>query len=461
MTKITCHKCRKMFKTKKLYLQHLNVNCTCAKNEKLSPKELEKKKNKLTIVETFVGCGGSHIGFEREQFETIFVNDIWETALKTLQINNGKLKKEQVICEDINVLCERDLLSQFKMKPNELDVLIGGVVCKGFSLAGVRNPYDNRNYLYISQLKLVEQFRPKISIIENVPGMKNMKILCKNNYAPTSNKLKFTISDSIESICKDINENIEKHKKNRGAIIAINKKIGCESSEELLKCKESLINEKSKLEKERKLLEEKLSNYMYCVLDDIKEKYKELGYKVSINKLKVSNYGGYTNRIRLIIVAVRNDIEKEWVWPKLMNCDNDESLPNLKTVSDAFSLLDDKVNDPSTDIDNRPMKHRPSTIEKFKKITCEKKSEGFSSRGTSNRLSLYKPAPTLVPGHSSFQIHPTEHRSITVREGAIISGFPIDYKFMGSHSDRCMQIGNAIPVQLGEILAKCARKVLE
>jgi DNA (cytosine-5)-methyltransferase 1 len=416
---------------------------------------------KFTIVETFVGCGGSHIGFEREQFNTIFVNDIWDTALKTLKHNNPNLKEEQVICEDINTLCNKDLLTQFNMKQNDLDVLIGGVVCKGFSLAGVRNPYDNRNYLYISQLKLVEKFRPKISIIENVPGMKNMKILCKNNYAPVSNKLKFNISDSIENICKSINENIEKHKKNRGAIIAINKKIEKESSEELLNSKETLIIEKSELEKERKVMEEKLAKYMYSVIDDIQERYKELGYNVTMKKLKVSNYGGFTNRIRLIIVAIRNDINKQWEWPKYMNSDDDDDLPNLKTVKDAFNLLDNTINNPETDIDNRPMNHRPSTIEKFKQITNEKKSEGFSSRGTSNRLSLDKPAPTLVPGHSSFQIHPIEHRSITVREGATITGFPIDFKFIGSHSDRCMQIGNAIPVQLGEILAKCARKLLE
>lgn len=434
---------------------------TKPKKNNINKKKTNKKKSNFTIVETFVGCGGSYIGFEREQFQTIFVNDNWDTALETLKFNNKNLTDEQIICEDINLLCEKDLLSQFKMKQNDLDVLIGGVVCKGFSLAGVRNPYDDRNYLYISQLKLVEQFRPKISIIENVPGMKNMKILCKNNYAPVSNKLKFTISESIENICKEINENIEQHKKNRGSIIAINKKINNNSSEELLNTKNSLLIVKNELEKQRKVMEDKLSKYMYSVLDDIIERYEELGYRVTINKLKVSNYGGYTNRIRLIIVAIRNDIEKEWEWPKFMNCDEDETLPNLNTVRDALNLLDKTINDPETDLDNRPMKHRLSTIEKFKKITAETKSDGFSSRGTSNRLSLDKPAPTLVPGHSSFQIHPIEHRSITVREGAIISGFPIDYKFIGSHTDRCIQIGNAIPVQLGEILAKCARKVLE
>jgi DNA (cytosine-5)-methyltransferase 1 len=433
---------------------------------KPTPKIKEKKvkfklKKKYTIVETFVGCGGSHIGFDREKFETVFVNDIWNIALETLKKNNPTLNENQVICQDINELCKRNLLEEFNINKSELDVIIGGVVCKGFSLAGVRNPYDMRNYLYISQLKLVEQFRPKISIIENVPAMKNMKILCRNNYAPASEKLRFTISDSIEEICNNINTVIENHKKNRGNIIAINKKINEKETSELIEKKQILLKEKNELEISRKTLETTLNKYTYSVVEDIEEKYKELGYKVYINKLKVSNYGGYTNRIRLIIVAVRNDIQKEWRWPEITHDDKDELLPNLLTVADAFELMDETINNPEFDLDNKPMKHKESTIEKFKKITCDKKDGGFSSRGTSNRLDINKPAPTLVPGHSSFQIHPTEHRSISVREGATISGFPITYNFIGSHSDRCMQIGNAIPIQLGQILAKSAKKLLD
>jgi DNA (cytosine-5)-methyltransferase 1 len=431
------------------------------KETKLKQNKKEQIPKKYTIVETFVGCGGSHIGFDRNNFETVFVNDIWNTSLITLKKNNVNLNENQIICKDINELCKSNLLEEYNIKKGNLDLLIGGVVCKGFSLAGVRNPYDDRNYLYISQIKLVEQFRPKVSIIENVPGMKNMRILCRNNIAPYSKKLKFNISESVEDICKQINTVIENHKINRGKIIAINKKISKEETAELLEIKQKLLEEKEELDSLRKNHEKKLEIYKYSVLEDIEEKYKELGYKVYINKLKVSNFGGFTNRIRLIIVAVRNDIDKEWVWPDFMNDNNDESLPNLLTVKDAFNLLDDSINNPEVDIDNQPMNHRESTVEKFKKITCDNKSGGFSSRGTSNRLNIDKPAPTLVPGHSSFQIHPTEHRSITVREGATISGFPIDYKFYGSHSDRCMQIGNAIPVQLGEILAKSVRKLLE
>ena len=120
---------------------------------------------------------------------------------------------------------------------------------------------------------------------------------------------------------------------------------------------------------------------------------------------------------------------------------------NASEVKSIINILG--INDPN-------IKTKKATIEKFKKITCDKKADGYFSRGSAQRLSYNKPSPTLVPGHSSFQIHPEKHRSITVREGALITSFPNNYKFKGNHSDRCMQIGNAIPPNMAYHLAmKC------
>lgn len=71
-----------------------------------------------------------------------------------------------------------------------------------------------------------------------------------------------------------------------------------------------------------------------------------------------------------------------------------------------------------------------------------------------------KLAPTLVPGHSNFPVHPKEHRSITVREAAMITGFPEDYKFFGNHSKRCEHVGNAVPPPLAKALAYECSKLL-
>jgi len=120
------------------------------------------------------------------------------------------------------------------------------------------------------------------------------------------------------------------------------------------------------------------------------------------------------------------------------------------------------------------MNHNEKSVERFKyipegknivsvmeQLPKELKISSFYSRGCTMRLAGNEPAPTLVPGHSNFPVHPKEHRSISVREAAIITGFPQNYKFFGSHTSRCLQVGNAIPVKLAEAVAKEVKKILE
>lgn len=399
--------------------------------------------SKFTIAETFVGCGGAHFGFKKSGYETIFVNDIWGDALKTLKINENELTDNQIIHEDINKLT-KETLDNRKLSYQDVDVFIGGVVCKGFSLAGVRNPYDERNYLYLEQLRLVNIIRPKISIIENVPAMLNMKILNKNN------------TDSVKNLCNELSKLCDDHKKTRGQLIAAKKNYAKENTNENQMKVDQLKQIMENITVKRKQMEKDLDQYKYSVVADIERIYNEMGYNVHKKVLMCSDYNCATNRKRLFIVATRRDLNLKWEYPEPTTHDN------KPTVKDAFDLLDYQgANNPETDVDNRPMNHRPSTVEKFKKVLVDKKEQGaYFSRGTSSRLSYYKPAPTLVPGHSSFQIHPTEHRSITVREGGIITGFDKNFKFYGSHTSRCMQIGNAIPVNMAYHLAEQCKKVL-
>ena len=408
------------------------------KKEYNKAKKANKQTKKFTIAETFVGCGGSHFGFKRAGFESIFVNDCWNDAIDTIKLNDKDLSHDKIFLEDIKKLDEEFFINN-NINPSECntDILLGGVVCKGFSLAGVRNPYDERNYLYLEQLRLVNMFRPKVSIIENVPGIISMKILKRNQ------------SEELKLMCEKVDKIIQEFKSQRAQLIGLKKQ---EVDESLIIEKNDLI---AKISDERKILEKELEGNMYSVIDDIENKYIELGYKVYKKVLMCSNYECATNRKRLFIVAVRNDIEKEWTYPESV------SENNKPTVKDALDLLDlNGINDPKKDPMNVPMNHRPKTIEKFKQITCDKKAGTFFSRGSSQRLDYNKPAPTLVPGHSSFQLHPTEHRSITVREGAIISGFPKDFQFAGVHGHQCMQIGNAIPVNMAYHLAEHCKKFL-
>lgn len=398
-----------------------------------------------TIFETFVGAGGSHLGFKQNGFKSIFVNDISKDCISTLLLNNPEIKETAIIStQDMTTLNGTDLLSKTKLKIKELDVMFGGIVCKGFSLAGERSPNDPRNNFYHYQLDLVKAFMPKISIIENVPGILNAKIL--KNDTPKE------IKDKVDNLWKKL-ENFKGKKANLRKTNQI--------TSELLSYGSVLRKEKADL---LKLLNEK--NYLISVKDDILQIYDVLGYKVKIKILNSAWYGAATKRERAIIVAVRNDIKVEYNYPKPIFKNEKE----YKTVSDALKEIDYSKDD----YDNKPMSHSKKTVERFKfvgegenlasktdSLPEDLKISKFYSRGSTMRLDSRKCSPTLVPGHSNFPIHPFLDRVITVREAATITGFPLDYKFVGSHTKRCEQVGNAVPPPLSRAIAKECKKVLD
>lgn len=149
-------------------------------------------KQNYTVFETFVGAGGSYLGFKEEKFKSVYVNDINKDCLKTLLYNNPNLQDENVYIDssDISEISSRELYKKLKgINKGDVDVFFGGIVCKGFSLAGERSPNDIRNYLYRKQLELVQEFMPKISIIENVTALLNAKILSPNTPIEIKNKV--------------------------------------------------------------------------------------------------------------------------------------------------------------------------------------------------------------------------------------------------------------------------------
>lgn len=423
---------------------------------------MTNKGNRYTLFETFVGAGGSHLGFKQNGFISKYVNDFSEEAMETLLLNNPEIKETAII--DTTSIVDVDInniLDKSGLKIGELDVLFGGIVCKGFSLAGERSPNDERNYFYHKQLEFVKKFRPKISIIENVPGIKTAEVL--------DSKTPKEISEQVDKIWQEL-ANYKGEKAN------LRKKGLIDSEFEnkgkiLRKNKENLL----------KILKE--NGYLKSVFKDIYDLYTELGYKVYSNLLNSACYGASTKRERMIIVAVRNDIEYEFTFPNATHGDdnlkkkypylyNDEvEYLNIVTVNDALSKIDYTNKE---DIDNIPMNHAPKTVERFKlipegdnianhmdSVPDELKISKFYSRGNTMRLNGNALSPTLVPGHSNFPVHPTEHRSITVREAATITGFPLDYKFIGSHSKRCEEVGNAVPPAMSSAISKEVIKVLE
>lgn len=412
------------------------------------------------IAETFVGAGGAHIGFHKAGFESRYVLDIDESSIETLKYNNpDMLKNAYVEINDILKVDGKEILQKGKLKQGELDLFFGGIVCKGFSLAGERSPNDERNYFYHKQIELASIIKPKLSIIENVKGIIFSKVL-----SPST-------PDNIKKEVDDLWQDLENYKGKKSHLRKIDK-----LSEEYEDFGLKLKNRKKQLIRD---LEEK--GYFISVIKDIQKAYNEIGYRVQYEVLNSSWYGSATKRERVIIVAIRNDIPGEFEFPKIRHFEKGRKLPqkNIKadnvikpyiTVKDALEIIDQKYDDP----DNIPMSHKAQTIERFKYIPQGKNIvdvmdsvpnhlsvSSFYSRGNTMRLDPNKPSPTLVPGHSNFPVHPFEDRSITVREAAVITGFPKKYKFFGTHTKRCELVGNAVPVHLAEAVGLSAKSFLD
>ena len=397
-------------------------------------------KKKFSFIEMFVGAGGSHLGFKKQgDFQTVLVSDLQEDMCKTFKHNNPDVPN--VIQDNIHNLSGKKILELTGLEKGKLDVIFGGVVCKGFSLAGVRSSSDPRNELYKKYINLVKELQPKVVIIENVQGMASMMIKDGDEFT--------------EDKKRKINEAWINLQKLNGLKSVIRK--GQASAEQKREAKEI----ESKKAYYRKLIKEGSMS----VIDDIKLLYNKAGYNVLEPKiLDASHYGSATTRRRLIIIAIRKDLDHtKFEFPP-------RKTFNPLTVGEVFK----RINYDKEDIDNVPMGHNEKSVRRFKyipeggkitdimdKLPKELKISNFYSRGCTMRLSRNKPAPTLVPGHSNFPVHPTEHRSITVREAGAIMGFPLNYKFFGSHTSRCEQVGQAVVVQMAEALANVTANFLK
>ena len=418
------------------------------------------KKN-LISMETFVGAGGSYLGLKKSGFKTIYVNEIDKNFTKTLVHNNKKdLENCIVDIRPIENVDFKGVRKKLNLNKKSLDLIFGGPVCKGYSLAGVRDPSDSRNTLYRHQIRMISEFLPKISIIENVPAMRTSLIL---KSGIEKKKLK-----EISYVWKQLD---------------IFKGIKAKLTKEGKKLSKKEVKNYNLIKSKKKKFEEFVKNNSLSVIEDIKILLERIGYKVYIENLNAAWFGSYTKRIRTFVVAVRKDLKKDFVFPTITNFDTKSKLNGFniiknpqpfKTIKEAFNELDyDNKNSSQNDLDNAPMKHNEKSVQRFKlipkgknivdvmdKVPKNLKISKFYSRGCTMRLDDNSPAPTLVPGHSNFPVHPYEHRSISVREAAQITGFPSNYKFFGNHTKRCEQVGNAVPILLAHALANQCKKIL-
>lgn len=121
----------------------------------------------MNVIDLFCGAGGLSYGFQRAGFDVLLGIDSDQKALETFELNH---KGAKIICGDITKVSYLEDIKPL-IGNKTIDVIIGGPPCQGMSLSGPRRFDDPRNRLYLSYIRLVQEIRPKMFVIENVPGL--------------------------------------------------------------------------------------------------------------------------------------------------------------------------------------------------------------------------------------------------------------------------------------------------
>lgn len=204
-------------------------------------------------------------------------------------------------------------------------------------------------------------------------------------------------------------------------------------------------------------------------LDRFYQEALQAGYDVfPAYILDANDYGAPQRRKRVFILGWRNQRPQNLLWPPPPThgiCNNESStLIPRRLASDVFEVA--PVDDPN----DVHMQHSPALIEVFRStphnggsrhqscrtLPCHENHTGH--KDVYGRIDPAKPGPTMTtacvnPSKGRF-LHPTENHGITVRQAARFQTFPDDFIFTGGIMSAAKQVGNAVPIKLGEAVLR-------
>ena len=198
-------------------------------------------------------------------------------------------------------------------------------------------------------------------------------------------------------------------------------------------------------------------------LNSIIDSLSEAGFAVAPHLLRASDFGVPQRRVRYFFLARRG--RKSHPVPKpqpthrrhgerlLLGQDLPETpglldllneLPVLGAGVDAERLV---TEDGREFLNMSTMRHSERVI---RRIASFKVGEEPISYRRLGRME----ARTIIAGHRALPVHPVEHRTISVREAAVLQGFPLDYFFCGPRAEQPLQVANAVPPALAAAVAR-------
>lgn len=432
-------------------------------------------------VDLFCGAGGCSEGLIQAGFHILFSSDISEMVEATYRNRHeqlGLIQGENTWFEraDIKHLKGDDIkkhisnLQIFKGKEiPEIDLLIGGPSCQGFSRAGRRDKSDPRNMLFGEYVRVVSEIKPKYIVLENVEGFVDMQFVGYKGITGIEYPDGSVTPDILRSELKEIGyETLEPRILNaadygvpqrRNRIIFLGYRKGLTPPQypkptvmkhitlrqaigDLISdssVRENINGKKSRYQKESKAgrtpringkpiaAKEMLNIELSSISDVVKERF---------SLFKQGESGTYLKR-RVMQEGI--DISDK---PSL-----------IALCSEAFAMNEEEV------------------VSMFKehKATKEQVDVLLTKKNIRQRFDENQPSATVVTIADDY-ISPWEARTFSVREMARLQSFDDSFEFLGKRTTgglkrrvevpQFTQVGNAVPPLLAKAVAEEIKKVL-
>ena len=361
---------------------------------------------KYKILDLFCGAGGFSKGFEETNRATTKIAlDFNKKAINTFNYN---FPKANGICGDIkNTSIKNEIIKLSKKE--KIDIIIGGPPCQGFSNKGKKlGLNDERNFLFLEYVDLVNKIRPKIFVIENV---KTLVSTANNYFIKEIEKVFLEIGYEIQYKVLNAYDFGTPQKRERVFIIGKEKDVA--TNIDLNNCFPNKNDYKEK----------------YTVMDAISDlAFLESGEGELWQDYPIVAHTNYQKEMR------KNSKKLNW---HMATKHKDIAIEKLKLIPPECG-----------------------------KECLPKKMLGNQKFNTTwGRLIWNEPSGTIdtrfdTPSNGR-NSHPYLNRAITPREAARLQGFPDDFCFLGNKSEVCKQIGNAVPIPLSKAIANSIIKELD
>jgi len=397
---------------------------------------------KHNVIDLFAGCGGLIEGFlQTGDFETLAAVD-WELpTVKTL--SNRMIAKWSYDPQEHRVLhfdLQRtdDLLNGYDDKvygksvglnklvgSKNVDVVVGGPPCQAYSMAGrvqdkdgMQNDY--RNFLFESYVKIVDTYKPKAFIFENVQGILSAKpggVAITDRIREAFANIGYDIIDNLKEALFDLSYfNIPQSRKR---VIIFGVPRSSKSGEQI--------------DTFYKLLKDKQAEKQRPASDGFKNLPKIFPHEMKRN----AKSSHFVEQISKNIIANHD--------PRFHN---DRDIDIFKTL--ALDIQTGANRYASTDALKALYQERTGKVSKFHKYHVIRPDK------PSNTI----PAHLYKDGLRHIHPDPEQARTITVREAARLQSFPDDFEFLGGRGDQYKMVGNAVPPEFAKLIATIIQEVL-